>query len=146
MSALRHRNYRLYWFGQLFSVLAQNMEAVAQSWLVLEITNSPLLLGLTGLTFSIPTIALTLLGGAVADRADRKRIMIFSQIGSVVMFLLLALLVITERVALWHVMTLPSSQGASRLSTGRAGWLYCRRWCRSTIFRMPSQSAAPSGS
>ena len=76
MSALRHRNYRLYWFGQLFSVLAQNMEAVAQSWLVLEITNSPLLLGLTGLTFSIPTIALTLLGGAVADRADRKRIMI----------------------------------------------------------------------
>ena len=73
-SALRHRNYRLYWFGQLFSVLAQNMEAVAQSWLVLEITNSPLLLGLTGLAFSVPTIALTLLGGAVADRTDRKRI------------------------------------------------------------------------
>ena len=86
LSALRHRNYRLYWFGQLFSVLAQNMEAVAQSWLVLEMTNSPLLLGLTGLTFSIPTIALTLLGGAVADRTDRKRIMIFSQIGSVMMF------------------------------------------------------------
>jgi MFS family permease len=80
VSALRHRNYRLYWLGQLFSVLAQNMEAVAQSWLVLEMTNSPLLLGLTGLTFSVPTIALTLLGGAVADRTDRKRIMIFSQI------------------------------------------------------------------
>ena len=72
LGALRHRNYRLYWFGQLFSVLAQNMEAVAQSWLVLEMTDSPLLLGLTGLTFSIPTIALTLLGGAVADRADRN--------------------------------------------------------------------------
>ncbi len=51
LSALRHRNYRLYWFGQLSSVLAQNMEGVAQSWLVLELTDSPLLLGLTGLTF-----------------------------------------------------------------------------------------------
>jgi MFS family permease len=111
VSALRHRNYRLYWFGQLFSVLAQNMEAVAQSWLVLEMTNSPLLLGLTGLTFSVPTIALTLLGGAVADRTDRKRIMIYSQIGSVVMFLSLAVLVITERVELWQVMTLAFFSG-----------------------------------
>ena len=58
LSALKHRNYRLYWFGQLASVLAQNMEAVAQSWLVLELTNSPLMLGLTGLTFTIPTAAL----------------------------------------------------------------------------------------
>lgn len=114
MSALRHRNYRLYWFGQLFSVLAQNMEAVAQSWLVLEMTNSPLLLGLTGLTFSVPTIALTLLGGAVADRTDRKRIMIFSQFGSVVTFSLLAVLVITERVALWHVMSLAFFSGCVR--------------------------------
>ncbi len=72
LSALRHRNYRLYWFGQLFSVLAQNMEAVAQSWLVLGMTNSPLAPGLTGLTFRFPTIALTLLGGAIADRADRS--------------------------------------------------------------------------
>jgi MFS family permease len=114
LSALRHRNYRLYWFGQLLSVLAQNMEAVAQSWLVLEMTNSPLLLGLTGLTFSIPTIALTLLGGAVADRADRKRIMIFSQIGSVMMFSLLAFLVITHQVALWQVMALAFFSGCVR--------------------------------
>jgi MFS family permease len=75
LSALRHRNYRLYWFGQMFSVLAQNMETVAQSWLVLELTDSPLLLGLTGLTFAFPTITLALVGGVVADRADRRRIM-----------------------------------------------------------------------
>jgi MFS family permease len=81
---------------------------------VLEITNSPLLLGLTGLTFSIPTIALTLLGGAVADRTDRKRIMICSQIGSFVMFLLLAILVITELVVLWHVMTAAFFSGCFR--------------------------------
>src|SRR5512134_2886899 len=82
LSALRHRNYRLYWLGQLSSVLAQNMEGVAQSWLVLELTDSPLLLGLTGLAFAIPTITLTLLGGVIADRADRRRIMILSQLGS----------------------------------------------------------------
>src|ERR687891_1774167 len=105
LSALRHRNYRLYWFGQLSSVLAQNMEGVAQSWLVLELTESPLLLGLTGLTFAAPTIALTLLGGVIADRADRRRIMILSQGASATMFFLLATLIIIERVALWQVMS-----------------------------------------
>jgi MFS family permease len=114
MSALRHRNYRLYWFGQLSSVLAQNMEGVAQSWLVLELTNSPLLLGLTGLAFAAPTIMLTLLGGVVADRADRKRIMILSQVGSAAIFLTLASLVIVQRVALWHVMTCAFLSGCIR--------------------------------
>ncbi len=114
ISALKHRNYRLYWFGQLCSVLAQNMEAVAQSWLVLELTNSPLLLGLTGLTFTIPTVALTLLGGAIADRADRRRIMLFAQLGSAIVFLLLSGLVILEWIALWHIMVLAFLTGCVR--------------------------------
>jgi len=114
LSALRHRNYRLYWFGQMFSVLAQNMETVAQSWLVLELTNSPLLLGLTGLTFAVPTITLTLIGGVVADRADRRRIMIASQMGSAAIFLILGTLVITGMIALWHVMGLAFLSGCVR--------------------------------
>jgi MFS family permease len=114
LSALRHRNYRLYWFGQLSSVLAQNMEGVAQSWLVLELTNSPLLLGLTGLAFAAPTITLTLLGGVVADRADRRRIMILSQVGSASILLILATLVVAQWIALWHVMTLAFLSGCIR--------------------------------
>ena len=114
LSALKHRNYRLYWFGQLASVLAQNMEAVAQSWLVLELTNSPLMLGLTGLTFTIPTVALTLLGGAVADRADRRRIMIWAQVGSALVFLILTALVMLKWIALWHVMVLAFLTGCVR--------------------------------
>src|SRR5215468_2421876 len=114
LGALRHRNYRLYWFGQLSSVLAQNMEGIAQSWLVLELTNSPLLLGLTGLAFAIPTITLTLLGGVVADRADRRRIMIFSQLGSASIFFILATLVIAGWIALWQVMTLAFLSGCIR--------------------------------
>ena len=114
LSALRHRNYRLYWFGQLSSVLAQNMEGVAQSWLVLEITNSPLLLGLTGLTFAAPTILLSLLGGVIADRADRRRIMILSQLASALNFLIIGTLVVTESIAQWHVMTLAFVSGCVR--------------------------------
>src|SRR5215831_10225156 len=114
LGALRHRNYRLYWFGQLSSVLAQNMEGIAQSWLVLELTNSPLLLGLTGLAFAIPTITLTLLGGVVADRADRRRIMIFSQLGSASIFFILATLVIVGWIALWQVMSLAFLSGCIR--------------------------------
>jgi MFS family permease len=114
LSALQHRNYRLYWLGQLSSVLAQNMEGVAQSWLVLELTDSPLLLGLTGLTFAAPTIALTLLGGVIADRADRRRIMILSQGASATMFFLLATLIVLDWVAFWHVMTVAFLSGCVR--------------------------------
>ena len=114
LSALRHRNYRLYWLGQLSSVLAQNMEGVAQGWLVLELTDSPLLLGLTGLTFAAPTIALTLLGGVIADRADRRRIMILSQSASALTFLLLATLILLGWIALWHVMAVAFVSGCVR--------------------------------
>lgn len=103
-NAMRYRNYRFYWLGQLSSVLAQNMEIVAQSWLVLQLTNSPLMLGLTGLTHAIPTIALTLVGGVIADRTDRRRIMIFTQGTTACLFLSLATLTITGTVRIWHVM------------------------------------------
>src|SRR6266498_1660200 len=146
LSALQHRNYRLYWFGQLSSVLAQNMEGVAQSWLVLELTDSPLLLGLTGLTFAAPTIALTLVGGVIADRADRRRIMILSHSASASMFFLLGTLIIIERVALWHVMSLTFLSAACAPSTGRAEWHCCRKWFPRKIFQTPSPSAAQFGS
>ena len=90
------------------------MEGVAQSWLVLELTDSPLLLGLTGLTYAAPTIALTLLGGVIADRADRRRIMILSQGIAAAMFFLLATLIIIERVTLWQVMSLAFLSGCFR--------------------------------
>ena len=145
LSALRHRNYRLYWFGQLSSVLAQNMEGVAQSWLVLDLTDSPLLLGLTGLMFATPTIALTLVGGVIADRVDRRRIMIVSQCISASMFFLLAALVVLEWVALWHVMSLPFCRVACVPLTGPAAWRFYRRWCPRKISPTPSPSAAQSG-
>jgi MFS family permease len=90
------------------------MEGVAQSWLVLEITNSPLFLGLTGLTFAAPTILLSLLGGVIADHADRRRIMILSQSASALNFFIIATLVVNQRIALWQVMVLAFISGCVR--------------------------------
>jgi MFS family permease len=114
LSALRYRNYRLYWLGHFSSVLAQNMEMVAQSWLVLQLTNSPLLLGLTGLTNSIPTIALTLVGGVIADRADRRGIVLFAQAITSAFFFILATLVVSGRVRLWHILLFTFFSGCLR--------------------------------
>ena len=74
-SALRYPNFRLYWIGQLTSVLAQNMQHVALYWLVLVLTDSPLMIAMTGLSHAIPTIAFTFIGGVVADRTDRKKLL-----------------------------------------------------------------------
>jgi MFS family permease len=90
------------------------MEGVAQGWLVLELTNSPLMLGLTGVAFAAPTIALTLLGGVIADRADRRRIMIWSQASAALTFLLIATLVVLGLIALWHVVLLAVLSGCVR--------------------------------
>jgi MFS family permease len=114
LSVLRQRNYRFYWLGHFSSVLAQNMEMVAQSWLVLQLTNSPLLLGLTGLTNSIPTIALTLVGGVMADRTDRRGIVLFAQGITAAFFFILATLVISGRIRLWHILLLAFLSGCLR--------------------------------
>jgi MFS family permease len=111
LSALKHRNYRLYWFGHWLRCWRKHA-AVAQSWLVLELPISRCLAH--RLTFTIPTVALTLLGGAIADRADRRRIMIVAQAGSAVIFLILTALVILPWVALWHVMVLAFFTGCVR--------------------------------
>jgi len=101
---LRHRNYRFYWLAQFPSVLAQNMQQVALAWLVLQLTNSPLLLGVTGLMQSAPQIALSFVGGAVADRMDRLRLLMTTQATTALLFLALSVLTLTERVQVWEVM------------------------------------------
>src|SRR5713226_5987651 len=100
-SALQYRNYRYYWFGQYPSVLAQNMQHVALAWLVYDLTRSPALLGITGLMQTVPNVALSFVGGAVADRVDRKRLLMFSQIASGVLFFGLGTLVAADMAQVW---------------------------------------------
>lgn len=78
-STLRHRDYRLLWFGQIVSLAGSQMQVVATGWLVLQLTNSAFQLGLLGLLRALPVMILALLGGAIADAFDRRRLLLATQ-------------------------------------------------------------------
>jgi MFS family permease len=101
--ALRHRNYRLYWLGMVVAITGLQVQTVAQGWLVYELTNSTALLGAVGLAQAVPTIILTLFGGVVADRVDRQRLITFTQMLNAAVLFVLAILVATDRVEIWHI-------------------------------------------
>jgi MFS family permease len=102
--ALSHRNYRLFWTGAFLSNCGTWMQAVAQGWLVLLLTNSAFWLGLDAFMATIPGFFLTLLGGVFADLVDRRRLLIYTQIVAGVAALGLATLVWTGLVNRWMVL------------------------------------------
>ena len=109
--SLRVRNYRLYASGQLVSLTGTWMQRVAQDWLVLELTNSGTALGVvTALQFG-PALLLGLWGGVIADRGDKRRILLGTQTGLAFVALLLGLLDVTGVVAYWHVLVLALALG-----------------------------------
>src|SRR5438874_4720918 len=83
--ALRHRNYQLFFSGQLISLTGTWMQSVAQSWLVYRLTGSAVLLGLVGFSSQIPVLLLAPIGGSVADRYNRRRILISTQVSAMVL-------------------------------------------------------------
>src|SRR3989442_4060250 len=78
-SALRHRDFRLLWMGQIVSVTGSQMQLVAVNWHVYLLTRSAFALGMVGLFRGVPIILCSLIGGVVADAVDRKRLMIATQ-------------------------------------------------------------------
>jgi MFS family permease len=103
LSPLRHRDFALYWVGQCVSQIGTFVEMTATAYLLYAITSSPLLLGLGGLVRAVPILALALFGGALADRIDRKRLLMFTQCAQVVTSLLLGALVAAAEVQVWHI-------------------------------------------
>jgi MFS family permease len=91
--ALSHRNYRLFWAGAFLSNAGTWMQGVAQAWLVLQLTNSGTWLGVDGFMATAPGLILTLIGGVIADKVDRKRLLIFTQAGAGLSALTLSALV-----------------------------------------------------
>jgi MFS family permease len=104
--SLRHRNFRLYFAGQTVSVIGTWMQKVAQAWLVLELTDSGTLLGLTAALQQLPTLLLAPFGGLLADRMSKRRILIITQAAAAVPALLLGVLTATGAVTLWMVLVL----------------------------------------
>ena len=96
--ALSHRNYRVFWIGAFLSNVGTWMQAVAQGWLVLQLTNSAFWLGIDGFMATAPGFFLTLAGGVFADLVDRRRLLLYTQVVAGVAALALATLVWTNHV------------------------------------------------
>jgi MFS family permease len=118
-SALRVRNYRLFWFGQLISLSGTWMQRVAQAWLVLQLTDSPFALGTVSALQFAPILAFSLFGGLLADRLPKRRVLVAAQLVMAVQAVALAGLTSSGHVQLWHVMCWQPSTGWRPLSTTR---------------------------
>jgi MFS family permease len=103
--ALRHRNFRLFWSGAFLSNTGTWMQAVAQGWLVLSLSNS-LWLGVDGFMATVPGLFLTLAGGVFADLFDRRKLLIYTQAVAGLAALTLGVLVLTQVVQVWMILCL----------------------------------------
>jgi MFS family permease len=111
VAALRHRNFRLFWSGQLISLIGTWMATVAQAWLVLKLTNNPFALGVVAAAQYTPVLLLGLLGGVLADAVPKRRALVALQATMCVIAFALAALVETGLVQVWMVVALAAALG-----------------------------------
>ena len=120
--ALTHRNFRLLWLGALTSSIGTWMQKVAQAWLIVTLTesNSAFYLGLDSFAGEVPILLFTLLGGVVADRRDRRHLMLSSQAVQMIVAFILAALVYSGSITVWMVITLSFISGCGQAFGGPA--------------------------
>lgn len=106
LAAFRHRNYRLFFAGQLVSLVGTWMQTVAEAWLVLTLSNDPLALGLVSVARFVPVMALGLFGGVIADNLPKRSTLIGTQIAQMVLAFISTALVVTGVVQVWHIFVL----------------------------------------
>ncbi|MGA2131032.1 MAG: MFS transporter [Bryobacteraceae bacterium] len=111
LRALRYRNFQLFFGGQLISLIGTWMQNVAQAWLVYRLTGSSVMLGLVSFAGQIPVFLISPLGGIVADRFPRQRVVIATQTASMLLALTLSALTLTGAVQKWHIMLLAVGLG-----------------------------------
>jgi MFS family permease len=106
LRALEHRNFRLFFGGQSISLIGTWMQRIALGWLVYRLTNSAFLLGVVGFSGQIPGFLLAPFAGVLADRWNRKKILLVTQTLAMIQALLLSILVLTGTVAIWQIILL----------------------------------------
>ncbi len=111
--ALRNRNFRLFWTGNFLSNIGTWMQNVAQGWLVLTLTNSSFWLGVVGFAGSIPFLLFSLFGGVVADRVNKRRLLLVTQTVMMVLAFLLAALTYFKLINVWGVAAIAFANGVS---------------------------------
>lgn len=110
-ASLRHRNFRLFFGGQLISLIGTWMQNTAQGWLVYELTGSKILLGVVAAVGSTPMMLFSILGGSVADRHSKRRIVLCTQSGMMIFAFIFAALVWSGRIRPWQIMVLAALGG-----------------------------------
>jgi MFS family permease len=111
LRALHYRNYRLFFIGQSVSLVGTWMQQVAMSWLVYRLTNSALLLGVVGFASQIPTFLIAPLAGVLADRWNRRHLLLATQAIAMLQAVALATLVLTGTIQVWQIMVLSALLG-----------------------------------
>ncbi len=111
LRALRHRNFRLFFAGQLISLIGTWMQNVAQSWLVYRLTGSAALLGMVGFAGQIPVFLIAPLGGLIADRHSRHRTVIATQTSAMILAFIFSALTLLDRIQVWHIFVLAALLG-----------------------------------
>lgn len=121
-AALTYRDFRLLWMGALTSSIGTWMQKVAQAWLIVTLTEeqSAFYLGLDSFLGELPILLLTIVGGVVADRHDRRRLMLLSQVVQMSVAFTLATLVVTDAIRIWHILALSCVTGCAQAFGGPA--------------------------
>ncbi len=112
-AALKHRNYRLFFAGQLVSLTGSWMQNTAQGWLVYQLTGSKVLLGTVAAVGSQPLLLLSVWGGSLADRHPKRTVIFFTQTGMMLLALAFAALVWSGRIQPWHILVLAALGGVA---------------------------------
>jgi MFS family permease len=112
-AALKHRNYRFYFGGQIVSLIGSWMQTTAQGWLVYQLTGSKVLLGAVAAVGSLPMLLLSVLGGSVADRHSKRTIVFLTQTGMMLLAFVFAALVWSGRIQPWHILVLAALGGVA---------------------------------
>jgi predicted MFS family arabinose efflux permease len=118
--AFEYREFRLLWFGACTSSIGTWMQKLAQSWLVLQLSNRPFLLGLDTFLGEIPIFLFSLVGGVIADRVDRRKLLVGSQLVQMSCAFFLAFLFATGLVRVWHILALSFTVGLAQAFGGPA--------------------------
>ena len=112
-AALKHRNYRLFFVGQLVSLIGTWMQSTAQGWLVYQLTGSKVLLGTVAAVGSLPLLLLSVWGGSVADRHPKRTVVCFTQNGMMLLAFGYAALVGSGHIRPWHILVLAGLGGVA---------------------------------
>src|SRR6195256_1326255 len=118
--AFQYRDFRLMWFGACMSSIGTWMQIVAQGWLIYRLSHSAFLLALDQFLGGLPIFLFSLIGGVVADRMERRKILLSSQYVQMATAALLTILVATSRVHVWHILCLSFISGLAQAFGGPA--------------------------